>query len=36
MPHLTLAYVNSEYILPDPIPEYPKEIKVEKVKYFEK
>jgi len=36
MPHMTLAYVRPEYRLGDLIPNYPKEIKVEKIQYFEK
>lgn len=36
MPHLTLAYVKPEYRLENSMPDYPREIKVEEVKYFEK
>jgi len=35
VPHLTLAYVKNEYTLEDIIPEYPHEIEVEELKYFE-
>jgi len=36
MPHLTLAYVRPKYRLGDLTLNYPKEIKVEKIQYFEK
>lgn len=36
VPHLTLAYVRNGYQLPGEIPDYPKEIKTERIKYFEK
>lgn len=34
VPHLTLAYVKSDYKLPIVIPSYPKEIAVSELKYF--
>lgn len=36
MPHLTLAYVGPEYALPESFPEYPREMQVEGIRYFEK
>jgi 2'-5' RNA ligase len=36
IPHFTLAYIRNGYQLPDEIPDYSKEIKIERIKYFEK
>jgi 2'-5' RNA ligase len=36
MPHLTLAYVRPGYALPESLPEYPRDVQVEDIRYFEK